>query len=128
MKTQRIWLALLPVITWTILFAGGSALAGEHHHEMKVGKKGDITFTTPMKVGNLTLEPGPYMFRHRMEGKKHFLRFTSMKTRIHTGDVLCRLEPLDGKSKHTSVTAIEENGFRRITRMVVRGEDVAHLF
>jgi len=128
MKTHHIWLSLLLVVTWAILSAGGSALAGEHHHEMKVGKKGDIVFTTQMKVGDLTLEPGAYMFQHRTEGADHFVRFTSKKTGIHAGEVHCRLGPMDHKSKHTAVTAVEEGGFRRITRIVVRGENVVHLF
>jgi hypothetical protein len=102
---------------------------------LKVGKKGVLTLRTDTKVGSVVLEPGRYRFQHRTEGLDHFVRFTRLKdatpydpfptrTRGEVEDASCRLEPLNAKARRTAITTAGGN----ITRIVVRGENVAHLF
>lgn len=128
MKLNRIWLSLFLAIALVMFYAGGSAMAGEHDHGIKTGKKGETTFKSPTKIGDFLLEPGRYKFQHRADGGSHFVHFTSLKSRKDSVDVECKLEPLNSKSKYTGVTVIDEGGIRRVTRLQVRGENVAHLF
>jgi hypothetical protein len=48
--------------------------------------------------------------------------------RFQVGEVECKLEPLNAKVKRTQVVFAEEHGAKRITRIEIRGENVAHLF
>lgn len=117
------------------------AQAADHEHEMEIGKKGDFMFQQEMKVGDVTLPPGHYRFQHRVDGSEHYVQFTEMKgmhgasgyeqppSRLEdVGEIKCRVEPLDGKVKATTIrwTKVGEGG--RINRIEVKGETVAHVF
>lgn len=75
------------------------------------------------------LRPGRYTFQHRVEGEGHFVHFTELggTAKAHPGEVSCRLEPLGAKAKRTAVYTSTEGGITRITKIVVAGENVAHL-
>jgi hypothetical protein len=127
-------------------------MAGMDHQQMqhklmgqqiKVGKKGDITFSEPTQVGDVTLPPGHYVFQHRVSGDDHFVKFvgakemqhagSSMTTPMQTGptttqEIKCTVEGLNQKVQQTAVTISTEGGARRITRIEVAGENVAHVF
>jgi hypothetical protein len=116
-----------------------AAIAQEHEHAMKVGKTGDITFSEETKVGDLTLKPGRYQFQHRVEGSDHFVNFTewtkpnkytlrSGSPKAHVGEVKCRLEPLQKKASETRIYVVQEDGVRRMSKVEIAGENVAHVF
>lgn len=108
---------------------------------IKVGKKGDIMFDQETKIGDLTLKPGHYQIQHRVDGSDHVVHFTEFKGMhngfqnwsgpsglAHPGEVKCNLETLQAKASQTRVTLDTANGERRITRIEIVGENVAHVF
>lgn len=140
MKTHRFWLMLLAVAVLALVTNGASAAAAGDEQEVKVGKTGEVMFTTEIRIGDVTLVPGHYRLEHHTEGSDHFVQFTLMKG-IHNpnepgrptgfaeaGKIKCRLEPLNQKVRQTTVYSREEDGRRRVARILVAGENVAHLF
>lgn len=147
------WLAVVGA-----LLLGGSALTltamqAEHKTtQLAVGQKGDITFTTKTMIAGITLKPGRYYIEHRVEGTVqprrvvgHYVHFTEVTpeqhqkrqaardaigeyTVAHPGEIECKLEALTKKAPKTTVFTTTENGIRRITRIEIAGEDVAHIF
>jgi len=91
---------------------------------IKVGKSGDIKFTVETLVGETRLLPGMYLIQHRVHGTDHVLHFEGRTT----ANVGCRLEMLDHKASVTQVHTAHEGGTVRVTKVLIRGENVAHLF
>lgn len=109
---------------------------------IKVGKKGQVVFDQPTQVGDVTLPAGHYVFQHRVSGEDHFIKFVGAKQMQHAGtsmtgtmqmgpttsqEIKCTVEPLNQKVQQTGVT-INTEGVRRVTRIEVAGENVAHVF
>lgn len=106
---------------------------------LKAGKKGEITFSKELQAGDVTLKPGRYTIQHRVEGDNHFIHFTQVTEPVagysvggeapiaHPGEVKCRLEPLQTKASRTMVYIDTEGGVNRITKVIVTGENVAHI-
>jgi hypothetical protein len=107
---------------------------------IKVGKTGDVTFGLEALVGDLRLKPGRYQIQHRTDGPDHFVHFTEVTKNLpygqsggttavaHPGEVKCRLEMLDHKVSATTVYTREEGAATRVTKVLIRGENVAHVF
>lgn len=110
---------------------------------IKVGKKGEVVFDHPTQVGDVTLPPGHYIFQHRVSGSDHFVKFVGAKEMQHAGSVMttpmqvgpttskeikCTVEPLNHKVKETAVYSDNSSGTRKVTRIEVAGENVAHVF
>ena len=127
MKNYRSWLLMFAAVVGMMMVNSVPSTAAEHNHGMKVGKKGDVTFTQETRVGDLTLKPGRYIFRHRVQGEDHFVSFTTPGGE-EVGEVKCRLEPLSKKVEATTLYQDPEGGVYRITKIEVGGENVAHLF
>ncbi len=157
MKKIQFYLLLFTAMGWLQMAPGAAALAAQHEHGtqaghkdehsqagkgeqiLKVGKTGEIEFRNETKVGNLTLKPGNYQFQHRVEGSDHFVHFTEVTKarpythtlggipKAHPGEVKCTVEPLNKKVDRTTIYSKKENGFYRVTRLEVRGENAAHL-
>ena len=148
MKNCRVVLAIAIVVSGLILFGAAYTTAQESPHQqmqmitqkdahqhmqmgqqLKVGKTGEITFSQETKIGDVVLPPGDYRFAHRTSGDDHFVRFTQVKGKAREfGEIKCQIEPLQEKVSHTAVTTTNEGGMRRITRIEVAGENVAHVF
>lgn len=134
MKHHRRWLLAVAAAAWVLVLTSTFAKAADQGHAMKVGKKGDVTFTQETRVGDLT-----YIFQHRVDGEDHFVHFTEVtkpgvygssggEPKAHPGEVKCRLEPLPKKAEATTLWTEDEGGVRWITRIEVQGENVAHVF
>lgn len=107
---------------------------------LKVGKQGDVEFAVETLVGEMRLNPGRYVLEHRVDGSDHFVHFTEVAkpvspgamgggaTKAHPGEVKCGLEPLEKKVKQTTVYTAKEGEARRVTKVLIRGENVAHVF
>ena len=89
-----------------------------------VGKSGDVRFTVETLVGGTRLLPGMYLLQHRVHGADHVVHFEGRTT----ANVRCRLERLDEKASVTQVHTAQEAGAVRVTNVLIRGENVAHLF
>jgi hypothetical protein len=136
MKNRWFVLALAIVVSGLILVGVAYATAHETSHQnmpigqqLKVGKTGEIAFDQPTKIGDLVLPPGPYRFVHRAAGDAHFVKFTQTTgAGRDVGVIKCRIEALPKKVSRTAITTTDDSGARRITRIEVAGENVAHIF
>ena len=133
-----------------VLFAATVTRAQGHEHGqmqgpaqgkeqvIKTGKKGTINLSQDAQVGDLTLKAGKYWVQHRLERSDHFIHFTELSKsapysrseypKSHPGEIKCRLEQLDAKATQTEVHVTKEDGSWRVTKVVIRGENVSHLF
>jgi hypothetical protein len=120
------------LIILVLLTITGISSASNHADRLGAeGKKATITLSTSHKFGGFTLKLGDYQFQHHVnDGGDHFMYFTVLKGRRHAtlGGVRCQVEPLPAIANETSVTTTSEAGVGRITRIVIRGENVAHVF
>lgn len=134
-------LVILAAVVASLMFVNVAAAADQQI--IKVGKKGDVTFDQPTQVGDITLPAGHYVFQHRVSGGDHFVKFvgakemhhagSSMTTPMQTGpttskEIKCTVEPLNQKAKLTAVTVDTASGVRKVIRIEVAGENVAHVF
>jgi hypothetical protein len=137
---QKRWLLLSLAVMLTLLVNVVVATAADQQ-VIKVGKKGEMMFDEETRIGDLTLKPGHYQLQHRVEGADHVVHFIELKGihrnpyyqsgatgEAHPGEVKCRLEPMNAKASRTAVTVSKEGGVRRITRIEIEGENVAHVF
>lgn len=122
-----------------LTLVAAATLATAQDQVMKAGKKGDIVLSQETKVGDVVLKPGHYQIQHRVSGSDHFVRFIAFKghttimspnpaTPADVGEIKCSVEPLAKKSAHTAVHVTDEGGVRKITRVEIGGENVAHVF
>lgn len=107
---------------------------------LKVGKKGEVTLRAETLVGELRLKPGRYQLQHRVDGANHFVHFAEVidqntywrsgggAAMAQPGEVNCRLEPLDGKVRATTIYTAQEGEAVRVTKVLIGGENVAHVF
>lgn len=107
---------------------------------LKVGKKDDVSFKGETLVGEMRLKPGRYQLQHRVDGSDHFVHFTELTkgygasgsgggaAKAHPGEVKCRLEPLDQKVSKTAIYTRKEGETERVTKVLIGGENVAHVF
>lgn len=138
------WLVLsTAVMVAAIVISGITIAAAADQRVVKVGKKGDIVFQEPTQVGDITLPAGNYVVQHRVSGDDHFIKFVGAKEMQHAGssmtttmqmgpttskEIKCTIEPLSQKVKQTAVFIDNASGTRKVTRIEVAGENVAHVF
>ena len=134
--------AMLGVLASIVLQLWVAGFAQASTSQTKVGKTDDITLSSITKVGTLTLQPGHYILRHKASLGSHAMHFVSFtpysgggKVRTYYGSyrsdvgaVECKVEPLNAKVKKTQAFFAEENGMKRISKIEIKGENVAHLF
>jgi hypothetical protein len=93
------------------------------------GKMASLSFTSPHRFGEFTLQPGTYRFQHRSIAGEHFMYFlTPLGKTVITRGVRCELELRPDKVRATAVTSVPEGSLRRITSIAIAGESVAHVF
>lgn len=120
-----------------------ASVTAPREQELKVGKSDDVSFTKEVRVGEVTLKPGKYRLQHRVEGADHFVHFEALATTTpsahktatgmavpagEAGEVKCRLEPLGARVQKTMLHLLNEDGGQRLTRVLIRGENIAHVF
>lgn len=139
MKKRWLLLSMAVMVAATVVLITTVAAAADQQ-VIKVGKKGEVMLSQETQVGDLTLKPGHYQMQHRVDGEDHMIHFTELKGMhnpshpggptgtAHPGEVKCRLEPMNAKASQTAVTMSTEGGVRRITRIEIAGENVAHVF
>lgn len=120
--------------------AAQAAAPGKAEQALKVGKKQGVEFTVETLVGEMRLKPGRYVLQHRVDGSDHFVHFTEVTKgygssgdgagapKAHPGEVKCALEALDEKAKQSTIYTAQEGDARRVMKVVIRGENVAHIF
>lgn len=135
---------VLGLTTWSFaregLLEGG--MSGADH---RTGKIGHVTISVPVKVGNAILPVGDYEVKHVSAQKEHFVEFirvveipnpawamrrppqgTPRYERQKIAEANCTLEPMAKKAGKTTVVISSNEA--RLTRLQIKGEDVAHVF
>ncbi len=120
-----------------------ASAAAPSEQELKVGRSEDVSFAREVRVGEVTLKPGKYRVRHRVGSADHFVHFEALATTVpsaqkigtglsvpagQAGEIKCRLEPLGAKVRETTLHLLNEEGGQRLTKVLIRGENVAHVF
>lgn len=146
----------IAIVVVGLLSAGALLGAAQHEHQTAVLAVGDhndeVTLTTETRIADITLKPGRYYIDHRVEGtlrprrvEAHYIHFTEVTSEVrqrrqaarnalrgspvaHPGDIECTLEALTKPASKTTIVTTEEDGIRRITRIEIAGENVAHVF
>lgn len=105
-----------------------------------VGKQGWVTFTVDTKLGSTLLKPGNYYLQHEARGDSHVMTFQRLgdpDIALQNSDLAldgppvtayCKVENLNARAKHTTILTAPAGAQRRITRIEVKGENVAHVF
>lgn len=130
-SANGVLLALLLGIFVIPLFAQGNQGMTD------LGKKGEITFDQPVRVGDQLLKEGTYQIQHVMEGADHVIVFRKMSRNYYrqlipgkeVARVKCRVESLGEKAKHGGLRfGTNAAGEKTVEEVHVRGENVTHLF
>ena len=139
MNRNHFWRQAVWMMAWALSLVNVSAVVAGENRTLKLGKRGDVTFKAETAIGDVKLKPGRYFLQHTVAGDEHFVHFTEVTKPLgknaggfpvsHPGDIKCRLEPLDRNARQTIIIyAATEGGTQRITRIVIKGENVAHVF
>lgn len=139
MRKNSLFLTLIAIAGALLLNAALAFAASQS--ATKIGKQGDIWLSRETKIGDLTLKAGHYQVQHETaNGAQHVLSFQQLgdpDLALQNSDmafvgepavVSCTLETLDARAKHTRVTTVPDGNERRITRVEIKGETVAHVF
>ena len=107
---------------------------------LKAGKKGEIHFTTAVKVGDAVLKPGMYQVQHTVDGGNHMVIFkeVAMDSGYKMGSpavgkevarVNCKVEATNKSVGNTKVyLRTNASGEKEIEKIQVAGEKVFHIF
>ena len=144
MRNAQARFLMAALLTWSL--ASVPIALAEHNQsqagasqELRIGKSGIVTFSEQTRVGDMVLEPGRYEIKHRVAGSDHFIHFTKLTKAnpyyrsgdtpvAHPGEIKCALELLAKKAEYSKYMMTREGSGYRITRIEIRGENVAHLF
>jgi hypothetical protein len=142
MRKNSLFLKL--AVTTAVLLLTVAFASAANEQVIKVGNKGEVIFSQPTQLGDVTLPPGNYIFQHRASGDDHFVKFVGAKEMEHSntamtgkhmqvgpttsGEVKCAVEPLNHKVTQTAIYIDTDSGVRKITRIEIAGENVAHVF
>ena len=138
MKNRWLLLGIVVMVAATVVLSITIATAADQQ-VIKIGKKGEVIFNQPTQVGDITLSPGHYVLQHRVSGDDHFVKFVSAKAgatmtmtmpmgETTTKEIKCAVEPLNQKVTQTTVHIDTSSGSRKVTRIEIAGENVAHVF
>ena len=124
MRSQKCLLVI------AICVLGLSVLAGAGQNQFGVAGSHDISFSTPIRVGDVLLPKGEYRVLRTMEGQEHVMVFKRLNTKKPVeARVKCQLQPLATKAPRTEQTyAFNAANERVLHTLVFRGDSAQHVF
>jgi hypothetical protein len=138
MKTIRIMAAIVFLIL-AVIAAALPAAAGDGK-DFTIGKKGEVHFNVPVKVGDTLLQPGMYQVQHVVEGSDHIIIFNKMEmpaayrhgntpvAKEPAARIKCKIEPVDKKVNNTKITLrTNAAGEKDVAEVQVPGEAFRHV-
>jgi hypothetical protein len=134
-------LASAAVLALTLSRAVTASTNDDKKPDFTIGKKGDIHFNVPVRVGDTLLQPGMYEIQHAVEGGDHFITFkqVGMPAGYRHGNtpvakeaaarIKCKVEPVDKTLRNTKIT-LRTNvaGEKEVAEVQVAGEAFKHIF
>jgi hypothetical protein len=139
LRTKKLSLAVCGAMLALLLSGLDSSLMAQQRDVMMVGKKGTVVFRSPTRVGSYTLPPAEYKIYCEHTDSGHQLVFIRLQQRLRyyntpneTSDITkvpCWMEQLDATAQQTELhTATDDSGQWYVTRVLIRGENVGHIF
>lgn len=122
-----------------VLGISSLALFAQESEMVRIGKKGEIAFDSPVRIGDVLLKAGTYRIQHIREGDDHVIVFRKIyqtglgyvrsESSKDSAKVKCRIEPLGEKAKHDGLRfGTNAAGEKTVEEVHVKGENVKHLF
>lgn len=88
-----------------------------------------ITFHTPVHVGNAVLPAGDYTVRHEMEGQDHYMVFRRHERLAPDVKVKCMLVQLGYKARETSTKYLLNAANEKVLQEIeFKGDTAKHVF
>ncbi|MGA2101323.1 MAG: hypothetical protein ABSG34_09490 [Candidatus Sulfotelmatobacter sp.] len=104
------------------------SIAVAKENKLGIHEVSNVTFDTPVRVGNAVLPAGSYVVRHTMEGEDHVMIFQ----REHEKDqikVKCTLVALPRKApRDEAAYQVNANNERVLQELVFSGDSSKHVF
>jgi hypothetical protein len=124
---MRYWKLLTVVVVCMLTVA---AFAGTSQNKFGVADTRYLTFTEPMRVGDILLPKGDYQVQHTMQGMDHIMVFKQLDTRKPAeAHVKCQLVPLQTRAERTEQQFVLNAAKERVLRVLVfQGDTAQHIF
>ena len=114
---KNFWIAVV-----ILALAAVPVLAQEHRNEKKAS--GEITITTPTKVGGKMLRTGTY----RIACNRREVTFTRLSNEQKVA-LPCKGKEMERKAASTELYSnVDRNGVRVLDKLLLRGSNVEHVF
>jgi len=115
-------------VTAMCLLCVSLAYAGQN--KFGVADSRTLTFTTPMRVGNVLLPKGNYQVLHTMEGQDHVMVFKQLNTKKPAeARVKCQLVALEQRADQTQqIYVLNAANERVLHTLIFRGDTAKHVF
>lgn len=113
-----------------IVILGFSVLAMAGRNKFGVADSQRVTFTEPIKVGDVLLPKGEYKVEHTMEGENHVMVFTQLSVAEPAiAHAKCQLVPLPKKAEHTQLIYTHTStDVHVLQEMIFSGDSAKHVF
>ena len=112
------------LVTIGALLVVGTLAAQGHDNSKEKIAKGEFAIDAPLRVGTVTLSPGEY----RVVCDRDQVKFTKTADGT-TVQFQCKGRELDKKADMTvTATAVDKKGVRYLTKLLIRGSIVEHIF
>ena len=124
---MRYWKLLTVVVVCMLTVA---AFAGTTQNKFGVADTRYLTFTEPMRVGDVLLPKGDYQVLHTMQGMDHIMVFKQVtgKQPVEVS-VKCQIVPLPTKAGQTEkIYTLNDKNERVLQALVFRGDTAKHQF
>ena len=134
-------------VSLSVLAGWSVSASAQQAADFTIGKKGEVHFNVPVKVGSTVLKPGMYKVQHLLQGtgdvvsaKEHVLIFNRMEmpagyrhsntptAKEEAARVKCTVEPVAKKVRNTTIVLrTNAAGEKELAEAQVAGEAFKHL-
>lgn len=124
MRSMKVWAAVV------ICVLGLSVLLTAAQNKFGVADTRDVSFSEPIRVGQVLLPVGDYSVLHTMDGENHIMVFKQLRTKkpVETR-VKCQLVPLRAKAdQDQKIYSVNSAGERVLQALIFRGDRAEHRF
>ena len=122
---------ILKIVTFiAVCVLGTSLLLSARTNQFGVMDTRQITFDSPMRIGDVLLPSGEYQVLHTMDGANHVMVFKQLGTKKPVeAKVNCQLVPLQAKAEQTQKTYVVNASNEKVLRtLTFRGDTAQHVF
>ena len=101
--------------------------AGQNQFGVQDTRK--ITFSSPIRIGDVVLPEGDYTVVHSMQGDDHMMVFTKTTGKKAEYKVKCTLVPLSSKAEQTQkIYVLNASNEQVLHELIFRGDTAKHVF